>query len=410
MVQLSADQDFHFEILRDLAAAAYGGADMGETLTAAAQVVPMNFESYYAAFYKMAMRVNERAKNSDRQSFPVSARDAFFHASTYFRSADFYLHGNWSDPRINTLWSQQKDAFDAGLALLPVPGKRVTVNTTSFAIPTVWYPAAKDCQRRPTLIVGGGYDGGQEELYHQMGNAGTDRGWNVITYEGPGQATPRREQDLGFIFDWEKVVTPIVDYLHTRPDVDTDAIALVGLSFGGYLAPRAAAFEHRLAAVVALDGLYDFGSTVLNELGAPLISLFNSGNKTTFDKVMNGLRTNTSAPTQTRWAIDQGLWSFNTPSPYDWISGLQKYTLKDVVGNITMPILSADGQDDQFFHGQGKVLADHVGSTATYHLFETADGAGEHAGIGASVQQNQVVFDWLARTIGVEKLKPNGQS
>jgi dienelactone hydrolase len=57
--------------------------------------------------------------------------------------------------------------------------------------------------------------------------------------------------------DWEKVVTPVVDFVLGRPEVDTDRIVLVGRSFGGYLAPRAACSEHRLAACVADPGQFD---------------------------------------------------------------------------------------------------------------------------------------------------------
>ena len=44
----------------------------------------------------------------------------------------------------------------------------------------------------------------------------------------------------------------------TRDDIDPDRIALYGLSFGGYLAPRAVAFEHRIHACIANGGIYDF--------------------------------------------------------------------------------------------------------------------------------------------------------
>jgi len=59
-----------------------------------------------------------------------------------------------------------------------------------------------------------------------------------------------REQKLPFRYDWEAVVTPAVDYVLTRPDVDRDNLALMGMSMGGYLAARAAAFEHRFRAAV----------------------------------------------------------------------------------------------------------------------------------------------------------------
>lgn len=152
----------------------------------------------------MAERVYALAQAINDSLFPVSRRDAMFKASTYYRSADFYLHGNWSDPRINSLWAQQGAAFDAALPLLPGSAKRVTIQADAFSVLAIWYGIAGTPQRRPTIIISGGYDGGQEELYHQMAKAALQRGWNAITYEGPGQGSVRREQNLGFILEWGK--------------------------------------------------------------------------------------------------------------------------------------------------------------------------------------------------------------
>jgi dienelactone hydrolase len=395
MVQLNDDPDFHFEILRGLSAAPYGGSDIGELLLAAAQIKPGDFESFYAAFSSLANRVYDAAQKIDASRLPVSARDAMFRASTYFRSADFYLHGNPSDPRINSLWVQQAAAFDAALSLPPVAGKRVTLKGEGFDVPAIYYAATGPAKRRATLILGGGYDGGQEELYHQMGKAARDRGYNVITYEGPGQATVRREQNLGFIVEWEKVVTPVVDYLCTLPEVDTSAIGLVGFSFGGFLAPRAAAFEHRLAAVMALDGLYDFGGLVLQQFPPPVRALFESGNQTGFDTAVDAARTSPNATSKFRFFVDQGTWAFDTSSYFDWMTQVQAYNLEGTIDQIHCPVFVGDAQDDLFFKGSGEVLASKLGSRSTYHQFKTADGAGEHAGVGANVMQNQVTLDWF---------------
>ena len=395
MVQLSADTDFHFEILRDLAAASYGSGDIGEVLTAAYEIVPGNFESFYSSFNTLANRVYNAAQNIDARMFPVSARDTFFRASTYFRSADFYLHGNQSDPRIDSLWAQQTTAFDSAIALIPIPGKRVNITTSSgFYVPAIWYKAAGPNKCRPTVIVGGGYDGGQEELYAQMGVNALERGWNVLTYEGPGQASVVRDQHLGFIVEWEKVVTPVVDYLHTLPEVDTAAIALVGLSFGGLLAPRASAFEPRLAATLALDGLYQFGQLVLEQFPTVLAEIFNSGNKTAFDNAVNTFRASPKASTEFRWFVDQGTWAFATKSPFDWMTQLQAYTLNGVTDLIPGPIFIADSATDTFFTGQGAVLASKLRNRSTYYEFDVASGVG-HAGIGGFRMQNQVALDWL---------------
>jgi pimeloyl-ACP methyl ester carboxylesterase len=398
-VQLNADPDLHFEILRALSSAPYGGSDIGEVLMAAAQIKPGDFESFFIAFSSLANRVYDIAQKIDFYRFPISARNAMFRASTYFRSADFYLHGNPSDPRINSLWFQQAAAFDTALSLLPVAGKRVILEGGSFEIPTIYYAAAGPMKRRPTLIIGGGYDGSQEELYHQMGKAASDRGYNVITYEGPGQATVRRDQSLGFIVEWEKVVTPVVDYLYTLPEVDTSAVALAGLSFGGFLAPRAAAFEHRLAAVIALDGLYEFGGLLLQQFPPTLTALFKTGNQTAFDSAVDAARSNPNTSTKLRWFVDQGTWAFNTPSPFDWMTQLQAYTLEGIVDQIHCPVFVADAQDDLFFPGEGQVLASKLGNRSTYHQFQTADGAGGHAGVGSFVMQNQVTLDWYQNVL-----------
>lgn len=267
MLQLSTDSSFHFEILRDLAGAPYSGSDIGEVLLTAAKIEAGNFESFASTFNALANRVYATAQKINSTRFPVSAREAYFRAATYFRSADFYLHGNWSDPRINSLWRLQETAYDNAISLLPSPPARVNITADGFYIPTIFYTPDGWKTPRPTIVICSGFDGSQEELYHQVGKAALDRGYNVITFDGPGQPGPRRWQNIGFILEWEKVVTPIVDYLFTLPNVDTSAIALFGLSFGGFLAPRAAAFEHRLAAVMAVDGIYDFGGEILSKFG-----------------------------------------------------------------------------------------------------------------------------------------------
>jgi pimeloyl-ACP methyl ester carboxylesterase len=331
----------------------------------------------------------------DVKQFPVSVRDTMFRAASYFSSADFYLHGNQSDPRIITLWETMQAAFNISLSLLPIPGRRVNVQADGFYIPCIFYKASQDQKPRPTLIIGGGYDKGQEELYHIMAKAALERGWNAITYEGPGQASPRRYQNLSFIPQWEKVITPVVDYLETLPEVDTSALSLIGISFGGILAARASAFERRLTSVVCLDGIYDFGTEFLASFPPGVSALLKTGNATKFDATMKAFRNSPEASTAIKWFLDQGLWAWKTTSYFDLITQFQAYTLVDIIDQIPGPVFVGDAQDDLFLKGSGALLASHLGNRAHYYLFKTAYGDGEHSGIGAWVFQNQVVMDWL---------------
>ena len=102
-----------------------------------------------------------------------------------------------------------------------------------------------------------GFDGTAEECWFGVGTDAVARGYNVLAFDGPGQGRAVRKQDLHFRPDWEAVITPVVNWTVARPDVDPGRIVLYGLSMGRYLAPRAAAYEPRLRAVIANEGVYD---------------------------------------------------------------------------------------------------------------------------------------------------------
>jgi hypothetical protein len=138
----------------------------------------------------------------------------------------------------------------------------------------------------------------------------------------------------------------VVDYLATRPDVDMSKLALAGISFGGTLAPIAASHDHRYSAVIALDGLVSLQDAVIAQ-APPLETFYNSTNATIFDEYMNTIRRNTSYPSSIRWLIDQGLFSFNTESPYDWWGQVGNITMSpEIVANLSMPVFVGKGEDD----------------------------------------------------------------
>ena len=52
----------------------------------------------------------------------------------------------------------------------------------------------------------------------------------------------------------------MIDFIETRGDLDADRIGMWGISLGGYYAPRAAAFDRRIKACLALGGPFDWAS------------------------------------------------------------------------------------------------------------------------------------------------------
>ncbi|KAL7622062.1 hypothetical protein AAE478_007563 [Parahypoxylon ruwenzoriense] len=396
---LSTDDQFSFVLYEILALSNGGAAATGEVIRAALRIEAGNYESFYTEFRFLADSLHSTAASINATKVPESASETYFRAASYYRASVFFLVGNQTDPRLFDVWDLARADFDQALSLSAVRGERVTVKGPGFDIPVIFWksPKAAKCKGLvPTILLGNGYDAPQEESYHQIGREVLDRGWNFVTYEGPGQPTVRREQSLGFIPNWWDVVTPVLDYLETRPEVDMKRVALGGISFGGILAPLAASREHRIAAVLAIDGVLSLQKVALDGLPPVAVQYFESRNQTAFDAYMNAARTSPETPTLFKWFIDQGLWSFNTKSPYDWFTRLGEIKLDgEILSSVTCPVFVGKGENDELVGGQEKEVAGLLGDRAYFYEFKTALGAGEHCQLGAEPQLAQVTMDWL---------------
>ena len=111
------DAQFDFQTLRLLGSAASGDAEAGEVLSTAYRIQEGDFESWTAEWLKTAQRVHEIAERSRERGHTVSAREAYFRASNYYRAAEFYLHGDPSDPRIIDFSRRARACFEQALGL-----------------------------------------------------------------------------------------------------------------------------------------------------------------------------------------------------------------------------------------------------------------------------------------------------
>jgi dienelactone hydrolase len=389
------DAQFDFQTLRLLGSAASGDAEAGEVLSTANRIREGDFESWTGEWLKTAQRVHEIAERSRERGHGVSAREAYFRASNYYRAAEFYLHGDPSDPRITGLSRSARACFEQALGLSSLAVERVAIAYQGTALPGYFYRADEAGARAPTLIVHTGYDGTQEELRaHAM--AATARGINCLTFEGPGQGAVIREQGLGFRPDWEAVVTPVIDHVLGLPAVDPDRIALLGISFGGYLAPRAAAFEHRLAACIANGGVFDFMAPRLpGGMSRQAAIDWVRGDPKGTDEVMRALM---DASTDSRWGIENGIFTFRASSPADYFLKALDYTLAGVAEKITCPTLVVDSEGDRWYPGQARQLFDALTCDKTFVNFTAAEGAEDHCQAGSPLLSAQRMFDWLQET------------
>jgi 2,6-dihydroxypseudooxynicotine hydrolase len=112
-------------------------------------------------------------------------------------------------------------------------------------------------ERPPVLVMCMGLDSCKEEM-DAYERTFLERGIATLAFDGPGQG--EAEYEFPIRGDYEVPVKAVFDWLETRSDIDAGRAALWGVSLGGYYAPRAAAFEKRAKACIALSGPYNMGA------------------------------------------------------------------------------------------------------------------------------------------------------
>jgi len=383
------DLQYSFQMLRAIAATASGGADVGECLATAYKIKEGDDEGWLAAWSEIAQLREKTGDEFLAKGRKISARQEYLRASNYYRSAEFFLHKEPSDPRILELSRKSRDCFHKFAKLAPHPVIPVEIPYEGVTLPGYLCLVDKSAKKRPLLIIQTGFDGTGEELY---GNAifAVERGYNCLIFEGPGQGRVIREQRIPFRHDWEKVVTPVVDFALKRKEVDKTRIALMGISFGGYLAPRAVAFEHRIKACIANGGIYDFHAQFMKEIKEK--DLDDIASAAEIDKFMYQMM---EKDPSTRWAMGNGLFTFQAKTPSEWFRITRPYTMKDVVSRIKCRMLIVDSEGDRDLPGQSKQLYDALSAPKDFLLFTREDAAEEHCQIGATFISSARILDWL---------------
>lgn len=213
--------------------------------------------------------------------------------------------------------------------------------------------------RPPLVLLIPGLDSTKEEFFHHE-NAFLARGMATLSMDGPGQG------EAGFRLpirpDYEVAVSAMLDAVWGRDDVDLGAVGAVGVSLGGYYAPRAAAFESRIRAVAGISGPYDFGEQ-WDEL-PPLT-------RETF-MVKSGARDEQEGLVRAR-----------------------ALTLRGVAGRVRQPALFVTGRLDRIVPWQQTERAAREAPRGLFVLFDQ----GSHVCSNIPYRYRPLVADWMAEQL-----------
>jgi hypothetical protein len=169
---------------------------------------------------------------------------------------------------------------------------------------------------------------------------------------------------------------------------------------GGLLAPRAAAFEPRLSACVAIDGVYDLGIVSTSRIPMPRAAAEAILRAPSAPEVDQALEQSLATSPTARWAVHHGMWAMGAKSPREFLAKYLDYSLANgIAEKIRCPTLVCDAEQDMFFDGQPKLLFDHLTCEKTFMRFTDADDAGAHCHPGAARFALGRIFDWLDATL-----------
>ncbi|MFB7170978.1 alpha/beta hydrolase family protein [Streptomyces sp. NPDC056254] len=405
-MKLFADPGFNFAGLLALGAAGMRASEVGEVLTAvnAVNAAGLSEQSYTDTFRSWGDRLSAPpAAGRDGGGTPSQThRFRSLRAAQYYAQALFYVLGTDRPGDEEAVYRQGREAWDTFARLCTPAAVTAQVPWGKTRLPLWFFRPDGPAERRPTVILTNGSDGQNVDMWTYGVSAALDRGWNALVYDGPGQGQLLFVEEIPFTTRWETVVSPLVDWLLRRADVDGERIAITGLSMGGNLAPRAAAFEHRLAAVAAMPGCL-----------SPWLG---------FDKELRDLVTPDKAETNRIWNEDvvpeltpqlafnvkkrfeifdrqalrqarEGRVPTDIWTPAQVAMGLD---ITKVVARIKAPTLVLDYDFEQFYPGQPRQMYDLLRTRREYVKLTKATGAQLHCSPMAPQQHCDVVFDWLA--------------
>jgi len=381
----------------------YGGADFGEIRAVAEAIGDGDDAAYYDAWNAAGDRLKAEADTALDTGHTDSARALYLRASAFYATSFHPLYGAPVDPRLLAAFSKQVAALDKGLALGPSPVHPVRIPCGTMALPAYLIPAEGfESEVRPLIIFNNGYDATITDTYFASAVAASRRGYHSLLFDGPGQGAMLYEQGVPLRPDWDVVIRAVVDFALQQPMVDAQHIALSGWSLGGFLAPRGASGDTRVAALIAdpgtwsiAEGLRDVVIRVLNvtpeaakDLGALDQSLIER-----LDSFIRGNR-------QLNWKVVQrGFWVHGVDNLRAYFASAELFTMQGHAGHIRCPTLITMAEHDTLSARAG-VFMEALRCPKTLMHFTAAEGADGHCSMQNRSLLNQRVLDWLDEQFG----------
>jgi dienelactone hydrolase len=325
------------------------------------------------AWKQVADQVADQAAEAEKAGHLRTAGQKYFRSAAYVCQAERMLSSK--DPERIPFYQQGLDVMQKSFDLVDLATTRVGVPFEGVELPAYFTMAERAVgSPAPTMIMWNGLDSTKEHMVTSGWPAElAQRGISTLMVDCPGSGEALRFLDLKARVETEDWAKACVDYLETRDDVDPRRIGLVGWSLGGYYAPRAAAFEKRLALVVAWGANHNWGEVQKRRI-----------------------EREGENPVPHYW--EHVLWVWGYDDIPTFIEAAKAVNLNGVVEQITCPFLITHGENDR----QIPVAYAHQSydqavnsSHRELRIFTPEEGATEHVGLDHLPHVGAFTADWI---------------
>jgi dienelactone hydrolase len=320
------------------------------------------------------------AAADEQAGFGMGAGRKYLRAAVYAFTAE--RMAPHEGPLRATLYARMLDRFRAGVTLRREPIEFVEIPYEGTTLPALFHRAPGPGPR-PAIIHFDGFDV-TKEWVHLCGVAReyAARGIATLMVDHPGVGGALRLQGLTLNPETERWAAAALDWLERRADVDAGRVGVAAMSLGGYYAPRAAAFETRLACCIAWGARWD------NALSHGRI-----------------LRDTGAERSITGW-VEHAMRVYGARDREDLAARIAALTLEGVAERITCPLLVIHGENDR------QVPADQARRTIEaavnskrrdLRIFTRAEGGAEHVQGDLFAHAVDLMADWAAEVLAASR-------
>ncbi len=320
----------------------------------------------------MGDKVAKIADTAAAEGREITAGNNYMRAGNYFYSAERFIAPG---PDKMAMYQKALRCYRAALQRLHPNVEVVDVPYEEKSLAAYFMKAPGTTGRAPTVVLFDGMDNCKEMSVIFAGIEFAKRGIHTLAIDGPGQGETQRLRQIHSRPDYEVPGTAAYDYVASRPDVDAKRVAVMGYSFGGYQAPRIAAFEQRYAACVALGAMH----WDLHNWQADIKARLAQDSKTSF-----------TSNFQFRWVI-------GAPDNDTALEWAKRFTLEGAAECIACAFLVVHGENDRIVPvAEARTLYERVGSKRKHiKIFTAEEGAAEHCQVDHRQMGIDYIGDWL---------------